>query len=111
MPYDLALRQLAINLINMAWIFYPLAGLTTQQFYLHQGETLLAGLLRVGVKARYECRQGYCGVCKVRYHKRTADTRIDYTVPPLVMLADDELLPCCCRVQGALAVDIAAAGC
>lgn len=91
----------------MAWIFYPDSKLNLREFYLHQQETLLAGLLRVGIKARFECRQGYCGVCKVKYRALNAKTRLDYTLSPLVMLAEDELLPCCCRVQGALVIKTA----
>lgn len=89
----------------MAWIFYPDNKVSLQQFYLHDHETLLAGLLRVGLDARFECRQGYCGTCKIRGYPLTAQTKIDYTSPPLVMLADDEILTCCCRVQGALMVE------
>lgn len=86
----------------MAWIFAA-----DQRFYLHEGETLLAGLLRVGIEARHQCGEGYCGTCKIKRHALPVGTRIDYLYEPLVMLEDDEILPCCCQVSGVLHLELA----
>ena len=85
----------------MAWIFT-----NNTQFYLHDAETLLQGMLRSKIPANHQCLEGYCGTCKLKYRRRHHDTRIDYIHPPLVMLDDDEILPCCCQVRGAIELDI-----
>lgn len=81
----------------MAWIFT-----NHTQFYLHDGETLLAGMLRVGIKAHHQCGEGYCGTCKIKHRYLRDDSQVHYHTEPLVMLADDELLPCCCHIVGAV---------
>ncbi|WP_019518831.1 2Fe-2S iron-sulfur cluster-binding protein [Faucicola boevrei] len=81
----------------MAWIIHQQI-----RFYLHDNETLLTGLQRVGVVVDFECQQGYCGTCKQKFVKLNDDSEIHYTLSPLVMLADDELLPCCCQIKGAI---------
>lgn len=81
----------------MAWIISK-----QTKFYLHDNETVLAGLQRVGLQVDFECGQGYCGTCKQKFVKLNPDTKLIYQYPPLVMLADDEMLPCCCFVQGVI---------
>ena len=85
----------------MAWIFT-----NNTQFYLHDAETLLQGMLRSKIPANHQCLEGYCGTCKLKYRRRHHDTRIEYINEPLVMLDDDEILPCCCQVRGAIKLDI-----
>lgn len=68
------------------------------RFYLHDGESLLDGLLRTGHDVNYQCKEGYCGSCRLRV--QGSSHAITYQQPPLAMLAEDELLPCCCQVQG-----------
>lgn len=85
----------------MAWIFT-----NNTQFYLHDAETLLQGMLRSKIPANHQCLEGYCGTCKLKYRRRHHDTRIEYINEPLVMLDDDEILPCCCQVRGAIELDI-----
>ncbi len=65
----------------MAWIITK-----DSQFYLHDNETLLAGLQRVGVVADFECQQGYCGTCKKKFKAMNEQTQLHYPSPPLVML-------------------------
>lgn len=81
----------------MAWIIHE-----NTQFYLHDNEILLAGLQRVGLRADFECGQGYCGTCKRKFIKLNNATTLSYQYPPLVMLSDDEILPCCCFVKGVI---------
>lgn len=81
----------------MAWVF-----INRTKFYLHDDETLLAGLLRVGITTPYQCQAGYCGTCKLKHQKITASSRIQYIQEPLLMLAEDEILPCCCQISGVL---------
>ena len=82
----------------MAWVFTD-----EMRFYLHDNETLLDGMIRTHHKdARFECRQGYCGSCRMRLKSATGSVR--HTLSPLVMLDDDEVLACCRVSNGTLFV-------
>ena len=73
------------------------------RFYLHDDESLLDGLLRTGHDVNFQCREGYCGSCRVR---RIASSHpVDYPFVPLAMIEDNEILPCCCRVQGVIHIN------
>lgn len=82
----------------MGWIFTD-----EMRFYLHDDETLLDGMIRTEhQQVRYECRQGYCGSCRMRVTAKTG--QLYYTKPPIAMLDDDEVLACCCKAVGSLQV-------
>ncbi|MFJ5444985.1 class I ribonucleotide reductase maintenance protein YfaE [Methylobacillus methanolivorans] len=61
-------------------------------FNLISHETLLDGLERTGHEVEYQCRGGYCGICRVRL----LDGEVQYLEQPLAFIAADEILPCCC---------------
>ncbi|ALF58977.1 class I ribonucleotide reductase maintenance protein YfaE [Psychrobacter urativorans] len=82
----------------MTWVMT-----SKMQFYLHDDESLLDGLLRTGHDVNYQCREGYCGSCRVR--NVSSSHPIAYPFVPLAMLEEDEILPCCCRVQGVIHID------
>lgn len=85
----------------MAWIFT-----NSRQFYLHDGETLLAGLLRVGIVANHQCGEGYCGTCKLAHQPLAPHSQIHYSNEPIFMLSDGEILPCCAKITGSIKLDI-----
>ncbi|WP_019673400.1 class I ribonucleotide reductase maintenance protein YfaE [Psychrobacter lutiphocae] len=70
------------------------------RFYLHDGESLLDGLLRTGHDINYQCKEGYCGSCRVTL--TAASYPVTYAKPPLAMIDDSEILPCCCQIQGVI---------
>lgn len=77
----------------MTWVFT-----SKTRFYLHEDETLLDGLLRTGHDVNFQCREGYCGSCRV---KLTASSYpVHYATPPLAMVENNEILACCCQVKG-----------
>ena len=82
----------------MTWVMT-----SKMQFYLHEEESLLDGLLRTGHDINYQCREGYCGSCRVR--NVSSSHEVSYSILPLAMVEDDEILPCCCRVQGVIHID------
>jgi ferredoxin len=82
----------------MTWVMT-----SKQRFYLHDDESLLDGLLRTGHEINYQCREGYCGSCRVR--KISSSHPVNYPFIPLAMLEEDEILPCCCLVQGVLYIN------
>lgn len=82
----------------MGWVFTE-----EMRFYLHEHETLLEGMLRTQhQKARYECRQGYCGACRMKVVQSRG--QISYKYPTIAHLEDDEILACCCLVEGMIKV-------
>ena len=82
----------------MTWVMT-----SKQQFYLHDDESLLDGLLRTGHEVNFQCKKGYCRSYRVR--SIASSNTDDYPFPPLAMIADDEILPCCCRVKGVIYID------
>lgn len=82
----------------MSWVFTA-----EKRFYLHDGETLLDGMIRTEHKdVRFMCRQGYCGACKMQVKTHTG--RLTCKKTPLAELDDDEVLACCCLPEGVLTV-------
>lgn len=81
----------------MTWVFT-----SKKRFYLHEDETLLDGLLRTGHDVNFQCREGYCGSCRVTLSH--ASHEVTYSEPPLAMIDDDEILPCCCQVKGIISL-------
>lgn len=82
----------------MTWVIT-----SKMQFYLHEDESLLDGLLRTGHEVNYQCRDGYCGSCRIR--KLSSSHKVIYPILPLAMIDEDEILPCCCQVQGVIHID------
>lgn len=70
-------------------------------FSLIPQETLLDGLERTGHEVEYQCRGGYCGMCRVRL----LDGEVQYLEQPLAFVAADEILPCCCVPKSDVRVD------
>ncbi|WP_127231648.1 class I ribonucleotide reductase maintenance protein YfaE [Neisseria meningitidis] len=75
-------------------------------FELWEGETLLEGLERTGHMVEYQCRSGYCGSCRVKI----LEGSVTYREPPLAFLGRDEILPCCCCVEGDVRLDCGLSG-
>ncbi len=83
----------------MTWV------ITNQtQFYLHDDERLLDGLLRTGHEVSYQCKEGYCGSCRVKLLAQS--NPVTYNTPPLAMTEDKDILACCCQLQGIVYLDI-----
>jgi len=71
-------------------------------FSLNEEESLLEGLERTGHHIEYQCRSGYCGACRVVLLAGS----VSYDKPPLAFIADNQILPCCCRVEEPLRVRV-----
>lgn len=72
-----------------------------QSFRLVLHETLLDGLERTGHEVEYQCRSGYCGMCRVKILRG----EVRYLEQPLAFVATDEILPCCCVPADDLTLD------
>lgn len=71
-------------------------------FELRAGETLLEGLERTGHRVEYQCRSGYCGACRTPL----VAGAVSYQSPPLAFVAAGDILPCCCRPQGEVVLEL-----
>ncbi len=67
----------------------------SKTFFLHDNETLLEALERTGHEVEYQCRSGYCGLCRTKILSGS----VSYDEMPMAFLMPDEILPCCCRVN------------
>lgn len=71
------------------------------RFHLLPGETLLEGLERTGHDVEYQCRSGYCGMCRLEL----IEGEVSYASPPLAFVGPHEVLPCCCQFSGPVTVE------
>ncbi|MDO5356143.1 MAG: class I ribonucleotide reductase maintenance protein YfaE [Conchiformibius sp.] len=73
---------------------------TDSTFELPPHETLLDALERTGHQVEYQCKNGYCGSCRLKLLSGS----VSYRDVPMAFVMPDEILPCCCRVDGDIAV-------
>jgi len=55
------------------------------------GESVLETLERANIDVHFNCREGYCGVCRTKL----LAGKVKYRVEPLAFIDDDEILTCC----------------
>lgn len=60
--------------------------------------SLLESLEAQDIHLEYQCREGYCGSCRVTL----VEGEVHYTEEPMAWIDDDEILPCCCIPKTAL---------
>ncbi|KEA50016.1 MULTISPECIES: class I ribonucleotide reductase maintenance protein YfaE [Mangrovibacter] len=63
--------------------------------------SLLAALESHKVAVEYQCREGYCGSCRMRL----LAGQVKWLTQPLAFIQPGEILPCCCKAQGDVEVD------
>jgi len=64
--------------------------------------SLLAVLESHNLSVEYQCREGYCGSCRTRLLKG----EVCYAARPLAFVQEGEILPCCCRAQGDIEIEM-----
>lgn len=69
-----------------------------------KNKTLLEILESHNIKIDYQCRQGYCGSCKIDLIKGTVITSLKSQ--PIVYLNPGEILPCCCKIKENIEIKI-----
>lgn len=60
--------------------------------YFQHAPNLLDSLLAQDVPIHYQCREGYCGNCRVQL----LQGNVHYTLEPIAWLNEGEILTCCC---------------
>lgn len=63
---------------------------------------LLATLEANNLCVEFQCREGYCGSCRMRLLKG----EVDYAEIPLAFVQQGEILPCCCRAKGEIEIEL-----
>ncbi|MFS7220524.1 class I ribonucleotide reductase maintenance protein YfaE [Rahnella inusitata] len=53
------------------------------------------------VDVEYQCREGYCGSCRMRL----VSGAVVYSEKPLAFIAQGDVLPCCCLPVGDIEVE------
>ena len=66
------------------------------------GESVLETLERENVDMAFNCREGFCGVCRTTLIKG----EVDYRVDPLAFIDDDEILTCCTTPSSSIEIKI-----
>ncbi|MDR0212824.1 MAG: 2Fe-2S ferredoxin-like protein [Comamonas sp.] len=74
---------------------------TSRVIHLLDGETLLEALERTGHEIEFQCRSGFCGMCRTTLRAGA----VDYPSPPLAFIGPSEILPCCCRVTQPISIE------
>lgn len=76
------------------------AGVQAVQF--QHAHTLLESLESQNVDVHYQCREGYCGSCRVQL----LEGDVHYNEEPMAWVNEDEILPCCCIPKSNLKIKI-----
>ncbi|WP_205950576.1 class I ribonucleotide reductase maintenance protein YfaE [Pantoea stewartii] len=50
----------------------------------------------------FQCREGYCGSCRMRLLRG----EVDYAETPLAFIEQGEILPCCCKAKGEIELEL-----
>lgn len=64
--------------------------------------SLLVALESHNVCVEYQCREGYCGSCRVKL----VSGEVNWLTKPLAFIQPGEILPCCCRAKGDIEIEL-----
>lgn len=63
-----------------------------REVHFQHATTLLESLEAQDVAVHYQCREGYCGSCRVQL----LEGDVHYAEEPMAWLNEGDILPCCC---------------
>lgn len=64
--------------------------------------SLLEAIESESIEVDYQCRQGFCGCCRVKL----TEGKVAYFEEPIAFIPEDYVLPCCCRAKGDVTVEL-----
>jgi len=64
--------------------------------------SLLVALESHKVCVEYQCREGYCGSCRVKL----LSGEVNWLTQPLALIQPGEILPCCCKAKGDIEIEL-----
>lgn len=83
--------------------YYSIYLRKSQKILHHNSQhTLLETLENNNIFPEYQCRSGFCGVCRVLLIKG----KVSYPTAPLAFRNPNEILLCCCKVESDLELDL-----
>lgn len=65
-------------------------------------DNLLETLINNSIEVDFQCKEGYCGACKIKKVKGD----VIYLTDPIAFKNHDEILPCCCRPKSDLEIEL-----
>ncbi|QCI20143.1 MAG: class I ribonucleotide reductase maintenance protein YfaE [Buchnera aphidicola (Brevicoryne brassicae)] len=71
----------------------------------YKKNTSLLSILELNnIRVEYQCRSGYCGVCRIELIKG----HIIYSIkqPIAALLTKKDIFPCCCQPNGHIVINI-----
>lgn len=71
-------------------------------FHTEQHTSLLDALEQSKIQIEFQCREGFCGACRLRLCKG----KVGYRHKPIAFLDKNEILACCCRPLSDIDIDI-----
>lgn len=86
----------------MARPFVILSASGNRLEWAEEHPNLLAVLEAHNYCVEFQCREGYCGSCRMRLVKG----EVRYAETPLAFVQQGEILPCCCTAQGDIEIDL-----
>ena len=63
--------------------------------------SLLEAMETQQIEVEYQCRQGFCGTCRVKL----VQGNVTYFEEPIAVIPDGCILPCCCRSKNDVVVE------
>lgn len=91
-----------IELDGMAKPVFAIQIETGRTVQFQHAHSLLESLESQDIHVHYQCREGYCGSCRVTL----LEGDVHYTSEPLAWLNDGDILPCCCIPKSNLKIKI-----
>lgn len=78
--------------------------MNTEKKIVYKKKSLLLTLEAHNIQIDYQCRSGYCGVCRIKLIKG----QILYLIkqPIAALFKKKEILPCCCQPYGNITIKI-----
>lgn len=73
-----------------------------QQVQFQHADNLLTSLEAQDVDIHYQCREGYCGSCRVEL----VEGEVHYQEEPMAWVNDNEILLCCCIPKSHLKIKL-----
>ncbi|MFC3034301.1 class I ribonucleotide reductase maintenance protein YfaE [Pseudoalteromonas fenneropenaei] len=79
-----------------------LVNLTEPLTFAAQCPSLLDALEQAKVDVNYQCREGFCGACRVKL----VAGQVAYNVEPLAFVREGEVLSCCCKPLSDITIEL-----
>lgn len=70
--------------------------------YFQHAHSLLESLEAQGIEPQYQCREGYCGSCRVQL----IEGEVYYYEEPMAWVNNNEILTCCCIPKSDLKIKL-----